>query len=153
MSNLELKIPPPALVLITAVAMWGLTMITPPIMFLLQFKYVTLLIFISAGLLVMFHSAMLFSSEKTTINPMKPETTSALVTTGLYSYSRNPIYLADLLILIGWGLFLGNLFSLALIVWFINYMNKFQIEPEEQALEKLFGEQYLTYKNRVRRWI
>jgi protein-S-isoprenylcysteine O-methyltransferase Ste14 len=63
------------------------------------------------------------------------------------------MYLALLFALAAWAMFLGNMFSLALTVLFVMYMNRFQIQPEERALEALFGEVYIEYRQRVRRWI
>ncbi len=63
------------------------------------------------------------------------------------------MYVGLLFILIGWGLFLSNLYSLALPAGFVLYMNRFQIRPEEKALEAIFGEEFLAYKIRVRRWL
>jgi len=63
------------------------------------------------------------------------------------------MYLALVLALAGWALFLGNIYSLALTALFVAYMNRFQIQPEERALETLFGQAYIDYRHRVRRWI
>ena len=63
------------------------------------------------------------------------------------------MYLALMLALTGWGLYLANIFSLSVAVGFVFYMNRFQIQPEERALEKIFGTEFNDYKNRVRRWI
>jgi protein-S-isoprenylcysteine O-methyltransferase Ste14 len=63
------------------------------------------------------------------------------------------MYLALLLALTGWGLYLANIFSLIFVVGFVLYMNRFQIQPEERALEEIFGAKFSDYKNQVRRWI
>lgn len=76
-----------------------------------------------------------------------------MVDTGIFKFSRNPMYLALFLGLMGWGLFLHNFYSLALTVVFVVYMNRFQIQPEERALEKAFGSVFLEYRQQVRRWI
>ncbi len=153
MKHLELKIIPPLVTLICGVLMWGVSKITPQITLLLPFKNILAILFLALGLLLMGAAAFSFFKAKTTINPMRPDKSSSLVTGGLYRFSRNPIYLADLLFLVAWGFFLANLFSFILIIGFILYMNRFQIILEERALEELFSEQYLAYKNRVRRWI
>ena len=87
------------------------------------------------------------------MDPRQPENSSALLTSGTYRFSRNPLYVANLLVLIGWGLFLSNIYALILIVGFVLYITRFQIEPEEKALQTRFGDQYLAYKARVRRWL
>jgi len=93
-----------------------------------------------------------FLRSKTTISPVKPEKASKLVTTGLYQFSRNPMYLGLLLALLAWALWLGNAFNVLLAAFFVMYMNKFQILPEEEALLKLFGKEYTAYCTLVRRW-
>jgi len=153
MSKLELKIVPPAVVLIFAVLMWLISQITPQIDFLGNFRILIPGIFIAAGVLLMLVSASAFRKVKTTINPMRPENSSALVTSGVYRFSRNPIYVADLLILLGWGFYLSNPYALVLIAVFVLYETRFQIMPEERALQTRFGDQYLDYTARVRRWI
>ena len=94
-----------------------------------------------------------FVRAKTTVNPMKPASASALVVSGLYARSRNPMYLGLLLILIGWAVYLSNGLAFLLLLAFILYMNRFQIEPEERALISLFGQEFVAYKSRVRRWL
>jgi len=84
---------------------------------------------------------------------MSPETASRLVDSGIFRFSRNPMYLALLMALGAWGIFLGNLWGLLLIAGFVFYMNQFQIKPEERALETTFGPAYINYKSKVRRWL
>jgi len=94
-----------------------------------------------------------FRKAKTSVNPITPDACSSLVVSGIYKKTRNPMYVGFLFFLIGWGLFLSNLFSLVLPAGFFLYMNRFQIQAEEQALESFFGAEYMAYKNRVRRWL
>ena len=93
-----------------------------------------------------------FRKFNTTSNPMTPLKATTLVTGGIYRFSRNPMYLALLLILIAWGLFLGNAFNTLLVAGFVAYMNKFQIASEEKALASKFGKSYHQYCILVRRW-
>ena len=83
---------------------------------------------------------------------MKPGAATHLVTTGLYRYSRNPMYMGMLVMLVGWWVWLGSVTPILLLPAFIIILTKMQIEPEEQALEAHFGEQYLAYKRQVSRW-
>ncbi len=94
-----------------------------------------------------------FRKARTTVNPMAPETASAIVDTGVYRFTRNPMYLGFLLALIAWAIFLGNIVSALIPVLFVAYMNRFQIAPEERALRARFGEPYAAYLRSVRRWI
>ena len=84
---------------------------------------------------------------------MKPDSTSSLVISGIYKYTRNPMYLGFVLVLLGWAAFLSNLAALALLPAFVLYINRFQIIPEEHVLTSLFPDAYPAYRARVRRWI
>ncbi len=95
-----------------------------------------------------------FKKAKTTVNPMKTENISSLVTTGIFSYSRNPMYVAMSLLLFGFGIYMGtSLFSVFWTVFFILYLTRFQIMPEEKLLIGIFGNEYKNYCKNVRRWI
>ncbi len=153
MSFLELKIPPPLVVLIVAVAMWGVSLVTPHLDTLIDIRIYSAGAFVVSGVALMGISFIGFAKAKTTVNPISPDKASALVTTGIYALSRNPIYVADLLFLIAWGFYLATPLSLMLALVFIPYISRFQIMPEERALQALFGKDFISYKNRVRRWL
>lgn len=93
------------------------------------------------------------SGVNTTADPRSPEQTRVLITSGIFRFTRNPMYLSLLLVLVGQAVYLGSLNSLLFPAIFILTMNRYQIRREEKALEKLFGNEYLNYKKRVRRWI
>jgi len=98
-------------------------------------------------------SLIQFFRKHTTINPIHPENTKVLVTTGTYRFTRNPMYIGLLFLLIGWAVLLGRLspiFMLPIFIWIITIE---QIIPEEKILEQKFGEQYRIYKNSVNRWM
>jgi protein-S-isoprenylcysteine O-methyltransferase Ste14 len=94
-----------------------------------------------------------FRRARTTVNPLEPAAASALVRSGIYKLTRNPMYLGLALLLLGWGIFLSNPASLAVLFGFVAYMNRFQIIPEERALETLFGKDFAAYRDSVSRWI
>jgi protein-S-isoprenylcysteine O-methyltransferase Ste14 len=94
-----------------------------------------------------------YRKAKTTVDPMHPETASAIVTSGIYRFTRNPMYLGFLLTLIAWAVFLGNIVSALISLIFVAYMNRFQISPEERALRARFGASYEAYMCSVRRWL
>lgn len=98
-------------------------------------------------------SILLFFKKHTTPNPMKPENTTDLVTKGLYKVTRNPMYVGLLTILTGYAIWLGSLSPFFVLPLFYLLITEMQIKPEEDALEKKFGEKYLKYKNSVRRWL
>ena len=86
--------------------------------------------------------------------PVRPFTkSSALVMSGPFRFSRNPMYLAMVVVLIGVGLALGKIAPFAVIPIFIMWIRSRFIRYEEQIMEARFGAAYLDYKNRVRRWI
>jgi protein-S-isoprenylcysteine O-methyltransferase Ste14 len=93
-----------------------------------------------------------FHRAKTSVNPMVPARASQLVTDGIYRFSRNPMYLAMLFILLALGLKLGNAFNTITAALYVAYMNKYQIIPEEEVLNKIFGKAYQQYCLQVRRW-
>lgn len=154
MKNLELKIPPLLLVLLFGAAMW-FTRKFMPLSFDLSWdiRVAVFLLFAALAFVVALAGVISFRRQKTTVNPINPETASSLVTGGIYQYTRNPMYLGFAIFLIGWGLWLTNIVALLLVPCFALYMTRFQIAPEEKALEALFGGSFINYKKSVRRWI
>lgn len=151
-SKLKLKIPPPVVTLVFAVLMYLTnSWIKIEFSFFLQPYFITILFVVSGVLLI--PAVVEFYRKKTTVNPLKPETTSVLVIQGVYNYSRNPMYLGMACLLVAWALWLGNPFNGLVFIAYIAYMNTFQIAVEESALSNLFGHEYTQYKNKVRRWI
>ena len=105
-----------------------------------------------SGVVLMLLAAGKFFAAKTTVNPLRPSRASSLVTSGVFRFSRNPIYLGDLLVLAAFALWLGNFLNVGFLVLFVRIISRFQIEPEERALTELFGQAYLDYCAKVRRW-
>lgn len=105
------------------------------------------------GLTTIVLGVVYFRKARTTVNPLKPDSSSTLVVGGIFRRTRNPMYLGALLILLGWGVYLGNALSLVFLPVFVVYLNRFQIAPEEVALTARFGPEFSAYKARVRRWI
>lgn len=108
---------------------------------------------LAAGLLIALAAIVPLITAKTTINPMRPERASTLITSGIYRYSRNPIYLADALLMTALAIWLGNIYNCLILLLFLWSMQRFQIAAEEHALTQLFGERYTTYCSNVRRWL
>ena len=98
-------------------------------------------------------SFRLFAKNKTTISQFTQSETTALVTSGMYRYSRNPMYLGLVLLTIAATIFFGTWLGIVIVVAFIFLLNLLQIIPEEEALLDIFGEEYVEYKKKVRRWI
>ena len=152
MSALELRIPPLALVLLAGGAMWLLAAGSPSYSLHLPSNQAIALALVVVGALVAVLGVVSFRRAGTTVNPTKPHTTSALVSTGIYRFSRNPMYLGFLLALVGWAVFLANIVAFVLVPAYVAYMNRFQIAPEERAMLATFGAEFAAYKERVRRW-
>jgi protein-S-isoprenylcysteine O-methyltransferase Ste14 len=94
-----------------------------------------------------------FWRARTTINPMKPERASTLVTRGIYRFTRNPLYLSLVLLLVAYAIRLWSLPAIGGPVVFIAYVRRFHITPEERALQAKFGDAFTEYTRRVRRWL
>lgn len=152
MRPLELRIPPLALVVIVAGAMAALAY-SVPVTVLVPARQIVSVCFVLAGALIAFAGVIAFRRHKTTVNPLKPEQSSSLVDTGVYRFSRNPMYLGFLFALVGWCIYLANGAAALLLPAFLAYMNRFQIQPEERALSVRFGSQYIVYSKSVRRWL
>lgn len=149
---MKLKIPPIGVVLLFAGAMFLLAKYLPVGYFDFFGKTYLMAALCSAALLIGLIALVQFFRSRTSIDPMSPSKVSRLVSTGLYRYSRNPMYLALLLLLLAWGLYLGNAFNTLLAAGFVYYMNFFQIMPEEEILGQKFGKTYRQYCIQVRRW-
>lgn len=153
MASLDHKIPPPIVALLVLAAMWLLSMALPHLEVPSQVRVAIAVCIAIAGLGVSSAGALAFRRAKTTVNPLHPEKATALVTSGVYRITRNPMYVGLLLGLLAWAVLLSSPLSLAGPVAFIAYINRFQIEAEERALLAKFGPEYESYRSRVRRWV
>ena len=153
MPQLELRLPPPLVAAITGLLMWVFATLFAPFDFTGETSRFLAYGFSAVGSVLLIPAILAFITFKTTINPTPPEQSVQLITTGIFRLSRNPIYLGLLLMLVGWGIWLATPIALVVATLFPLLMTRFQIIPEERALETLFGEQFLAYKQRVRRWI
>src|SRR6266850_3617966 len=144
-NGLALKFPPLGLVVIAAALMWIASSASPIFDVFLPAKSLLPASLALIGALTCVTGVVSFRRAKTTVNPMKPNSTSSLVVSGIYKYTRNPMYLGFLLLLLGWAAFLSNLAPFALLPAFVVYMNHFQIRPEEHALGSLFAQEYQAY--------
>ena len=153
-NSLELKIPPPAVAVLICAAMWGLSLFPPVVVLPTLTRAVVALAIAAVGGIFSMAGGIHFRRAKTTVNPMKPQAASSLVTGGIYKFTRNPMYVGLLLVLIGWAAFLCSLWALLLgPIAFVLYISRFQILPEERVLSSLFGAEFTAYQSRVRRWL
>ena len=149
---MKIKIPPPIIVFIFAGILFLLNKYLPVGSFNFFGRTGLMYVVVGIGFLLMVISLLQFYRQKTTTNPINPEQASKLVTTGIFKYTRNPMYLAMLLFLIAFALQLGNAFNSLVLTSFVYYMNNFQIKYEEEALLKKFGKEYKLYRKATRRW-
>jgi len=153
MRVLELKVPPPAVALVTAILMWLASRGSPTLAFVLPTGNLLAVGLAAIGLIVAISGVVTFRRARTTLNPTKPEDSSSLVSWGIYKITRNPMYLGLLLQLTAWAIFLSNWIAVLFLPVFVVYINRFQIVPEEQALTSLFAREFVAYQSRVRRWL
>ena len=147
------RVPPPVLALATAMLMWWLDGRSPGQRLLSTSWSRIGLGFIGVGVTIDALAVVGFLRARTTVNPMRVGRASKLVVSGLYAWSRNPMYLGLLLALTGWGAILGSFTPFLAIVGFERTLMFLQIGPEERALANQFGADYAAYCARVFRWI
>lgn len=153
MKFLENRIPPPLVALVLAGSMWGIARVAPSLGLEFAIRVPVAVAIALAGLAFDFSGLLAFLRSKTTVNPLKPERASALVTGGVYRFTRNPMYVGMLLFLLAWGVYLDCLPAFIGPVLFVLYMNRFQIGPEERVLREKFGAPFEAYMGEVRRWL
>jgi protein-S-isoprenylcysteine O-methyltransferase Ste14 len=151
--TIELRIPPLILGAAAAFLMWLVARGLPSSRLAFPGRVVLAVAVGCLGVLVALAGVVQFRRARTTVNPTTPNASSSLVTTGIYTITRNPMYLGFSIVLLGWAIFLANPFSLLVIPCFVSYMIRFQIIPEERALQSLFGSDFQTYRAKVRRWL
>jgi protein-S-isoprenylcysteine O-methyltransferase Ste14 len=150
---LELRIPPPLVALFLAILMWLTPVLAGSFSIPLGLRLGVALALFCLGLSIAVSGVVAFRRARTTLNPIKASSASALVSSGVYRFTRNPMYLGLSLELCAWAVFLSNPLALLLLPVYVLYINRFQIIPEERVLDSLFGAEYLAYKERVRRWL
>jgi protein-S-isoprenylcysteine O-methyltransferase Ste14 len=151
--KLYLKIPPGIQGLLAIILIWLFDRYAP--IYHITFNYLNIVgcFFIGIGVFVAALGVFAFIKLNTTLDPRYPDKARELVIVGIYKYSRNPMYLGILFVLIGFTVYFGALSNVILIFLFVAFINKYQIVPEESALLKKFGKSYSHYSNSVRRWI
>ena len=153
MQSLELKIPPVPLAAVFAAAMYGVASVTPAATFAILGRAGIAVGLALLGSVMALAGVLAFRANKTTVNPLNPGAASAVVSTGVYRFSRNPMYLGFLLVLAAWAIYLSNALSALFLPAFVAYMNRFQIEPEERVLLAKFGPAFSQYMATVHRWV
>ena len=146
-----IKIPPPILVIIlTSLVYISSTKLE---LIYLPYRQIISILILVIGLIIIISPVVNFIKSKTTVNPVKFKNVNRLVTTGIYKHSRNPMYLGMIIIIISITVYYLNYLSVFSPLIFYIWINKFQISREEIFLEDKFGDEYLKYKSKTRRWI
>ena len=154
MSNLELKIPPDVVWVAVAGLMWLASRVTAGGLGPAEsFRRPLAVVLIVIGTALIVAARVGLDRAGTTWHPTEPGRTTALVTSGVYRYSRNPTYLGMEIVLVSWAVMLASPAAVLVSVLFVVYIGRFQIRPEESTLSASLGQPYLDYSRRTRRWV
>ena len=145
------KIPPPLVTLFFGLCIYFSQEYFPESN--LEFLNILSYIFYFAGLAILVLAVRLFKKQNTTVNPIKIENASSLVVSGIFKYSRNPMYLGMALILLGLTFMFNLVGGIIFTLLFTMYITKFQIRLEEEVMERFFGADFIKYKQNVRMWL
>ena len=145
------KIPPPIVTLICGIAIY-LSKSFFDQFFIYSNNRISLF-FLILGLVVFLSAVKSFRRHKTTVNPLEPRQASSLVTSGIFKFSRNPMYLGMLIILLSISFKFNLIGGMFTSLFFYIFITKFQIIPEEVAMNELFGNEFIDYSNKTRRWV
>ena len=148
MSN---KIPPPIVTLFFGLCIYLSRSYFPEFSFSILNSLSTISFVL--GITVFATAVSSFKRQNTTINPISIEKASSLVVNGVFKYSRNPMYLGMLFILLGLTFKFNLIGGLLFTSIFMIFISIFQIKPEEAAMEKLFDQEWKDYIKNVRRWL
>jgi protein-S-isoprenylcysteine O-methyltransferase Ste14 len=153
MPLLETKVPAPLVAIAIAIGMWLLPHADPVLGAIESVRIAATDLTSQLSALIALAAFGAFWKARTSINPLKPERASVLVTHGIYRFTRNPMYLSLLLLLLSYASYLWTWEAIVGPIAFVAYVTRFQIVPEERVLESKFGSDFAEYKRRVRRWI
>ncbi|HPF47454.1 MAG: isoprenylcysteine carboxylmethyltransferase family protein [Alphaproteobacteria bacterium] len=142
---------PPVFYIIAMVIGLGLDYIFPLSFGLAGIEKIAAIVLFILGSIIIVLGFRLFASNKQ--SPSVHASVSKIYQSGIYAYSRNPIYLGVAIMMLAVGLYLDKLWILIMMIPLIIILNRAVIEKEEAYLEAKFGDEYLNYKNKVRRWI
>jgi len=150
---MKLRIPPLLQVAIFALTSWALAALVPQASISLSSLSLVAIGLLVIGSAILLAAVLDFLRNKTTVNPLELDQAQKLVVSGLFRFTRNPMYLGMALILFAWALYLANALAIIGPVLFVASITVLQIKPEEEALGKIFGQDYAEYRKRVRRWL
>jgi len=149
-SGASVKIPPPVVFILFMLIAYGLHDFSALGIGSLSYLLYIGLFFVSSGFTILLVASISFKRAQTNIKPWKP--TTQIISSGIFAYSRNPIYLSFCLVTIGIGLMADSLWITLSFIPSIIAIYFIAIKKEEYYLEKKFGQDYIAYKEKVRRW-
>jgi protein-S-isoprenylcysteine O-methyltransferase Ste14 len=146
-------IPPPLFYVLTFVAAVFIQKVLPidASVFQLRITKIIGIFFLVASLFFLVRSLSQFLKSKNTLILIKPAT--SLQTNGIYSISRNPMYVGLAIVYLGITCLIGNWWNIILFPLLLLIVQEYIIKSEEKYLNRAFGKEYLEYKNKVRRWL
>jgi protein-S-isoprenylcysteine O-methyltransferase Ste14 len=153
MKALENRIPPPILMILVGAAMWGLSHLPPHVPLSPALRIAVACGVASVGVLFLAAGFLAFRKAGTTIDPVNIERASTLVSSGIFRVSRNPMYVGFTALLLGWSVYLAGAWAFVGPVFYVLYITRLQIVPEERAMLQRFGSQYIEYRSATRRWL
>lgn len=152
MNRFELKLPPVVLALACLGAMWGVARWLPALDVELPLRKSMSIVLVTLGAAVGLAGLTAFRRDRTTVDPTRPDRASALVASGVYRVTRNPMYVALALGLAAAAVWMSNVAAMLVPALFVAWITRLQIIPEERALRAKFGAEYDEYASRVKRW-
>jgi protein-S-isoprenylcysteine O-methyltransferase Ste14 len=153
MRELETRIPPPIVMVLLGGIAWMAAKFLPALSFQLPAHTLFAGALAAVGLVLNVLPKLALKHAGTTVNPLKPASTTSLVTSGIYRHTRNPMYLGHSVILLGWAAHLHNLVAFLAVPAFMLYISRFQIQPEERELSARFPDAYAAFSRQVPRWL
>ena len=153
MIALEHRIPPPLLAVVIGGLMWVGAQSTARVLVADSPRIASAVLLMTGGLAFLLSGVLAFRRASTTINPVNIAAASSLVTAGVFRISRNPMYVGFAALLTAWACYLAAPATLAGVVIFILFIQRFQIVPEERVMLEKFGTAFESYKSDIRRWL
>ncbi|MBA3949919.1 MAG: isoprenylcysteine carboxylmethyltransferase family protein [Acidobacteria bacterium] len=150
---MAMRIPPGLVALAGGVAIWSIARYVPASRVVVPGSRVMAIVLGGIGVALTLLGVASFLRARTSVDPLHPEKASTLVVTGIYRFTRNPMYLGFALMLLALAVRLSVWPGGLVVAVFVVYMNRFQIRPEENALDAQFGDAARAYRRSVRRWI
>ena len=151
--KLDNRIPPPVVTLATGIAMWLLSFISPATHLDRNLRIAGGGGVIALGFCFLALGFLAFRKARTTIDPVRIDRASSVVSNGIFGWTRNPMYVGFTAILLGWALYLASPIAAIGPIAFALFTTRFQIIPEERVMLAKFGDGYERYRNSVRRWL